>query len=819
MVQGKTVYTIGGTVRPDEGIYLSREADDELLRLCQEGEFAYVLTPRQMGKSSLMVQTARRLEAEGVTSLIIDLTKIGARVTMEQWYLGLLNEMDETLMFETDIFDWWDQHHRLGVAQRLTKFFEEVLLQEVEGRIVVFIDEIDTTLSLSFTDDFFIAIRYFYNARANKSNLKPLSFVLIGVATPTDLIKDPNRTPFNIGHKVELFDFTEAEAQGLTQGLGLPDEEAKRILSWMFKWTSGHPYLTQKLCQSVLEGGRNTWNEQLIDQLVKKQFLDTDGTTDSNLQFVRDMLTERAPNPSAILVLYQDIWRERRKIPDKKQSLIYAHLKLSGIAKDEGGFLLVRNQIYKTVFSSVWIDQSLPINLEKFLDKVQSEPSHISEISSSRPAALPGIYTVGGSVDAGEGIYISRRADSELLKLCFSSQFGYILTPRQVGKTSLMVRTARILAEAGITPVIIDLTKLGTEVTLEQWYLGLLTEMDETLEFETNIFEWWKQHERLGVTQRLVVFLEEVLLREVNGRIVVFVDEIDTTLSLNFTDDFFVAIRYSYVARAQKAEFERLSFVLLGVASPGDLIGDPQRTPFNVGQRVNLTDFTAAEAQPLMAGLAADERQAQEILQWVLAWTGGHPYLTQRLCEAIVAERKERWTADGVRRLVETLFFVGGARNDNNLLFVRDMLTQRTPNGNNSVYEVLMTYREVWRGKQIVMDEEQSLIKSHLKLSGIVRRDYERGSLYVSNAIYQGVFDERWVNEHLPVNWARSLRRVQLTFRVAAATFLIAIVPLLVLLQEIEAQKVELVEKYEADLKEAKTQIKELERQLESAQN
>jgi hypothetical protein len=70
------------------------------------------------------------------------------------------------------------------------------------------------------------------------------------------------------------------------------------------------------------------------------------------------------------------------------------------------------------------------------------------------------------------------------------------------------------------------------------------------------------------------------------------VDEIDTTLSLDFTDDFYAAVRFLYVARSTDAELKRLSFVLIGVATPSDLIRDPKRTPFNIGQRVELTDFT-----------------------------------------------------------------------------------------------------------------------------------------------------------------------------------------------------------------------------------
>src|SRR6185503_4867507 len=114
---------------------------------------------------------------------------------------------------------------------------------------------------------------------------------------------------------------------------------------------------------------------------------------------------------------------------------------------------------------------------------------------------------------------------------------------------------------------------------------------------------WWEQHAHLGVTQRLTMFFEQVLIKEVAHPVVVFVDEIDTTLSLNFTDDFYAAIRYFYNARAHTPEFKRLSFVLIGVATPGDLIRDPQRTPFNIGQRVELTDFTFEGALPLAMGL------------------------------------------------------------------------------------------------------------------------------------------------------------------------------------------------------------------------
>ena len=82
------------------------------------------------------------------------------------------------------------------------------------------------------------------------------------------------------------------------------------------------------------------------------------------------------------------------------------------------------------------------------------------------------------------------------------------------------------------------------------------------------------------------------------------------------------------------------------------------------------------------------------------------------------------------------------------------MLTKRSPD----LSEGLLTYRKVLRGRKPVLDEQQSLVKSHLKLSGLVLR--EEGKLQVRNPIYREVFDEEWVRKHLPINWKKRLQRL-----------------------------------------------------------
>ncbi|HRV93191.1 MAG TPA: hypothetical protein P5526_13600, partial [Anaerolineae bacterium] len=94
-------FVAGGTLSPNVPSYVKRDADDELFNLGLGGQFCYVLTTRQMGKSSLMIRTARRLQTEGIQTAIIDLTEMGTNVA-DTWYLDLLTEIADELDLETD---------------------------------------------------------------------------------------------------------------------------------------------------------------------------------------------------------------------------------------------------------------------------------------------------------------------------------------------------------------------------------------------------------------------------------------------------------------------------------------------------------------------------------------------------------------------------------------------------------------------------------------------------------------------------------------------------------------------------------------------
>ena len=253
--QSGVFFVSGGTLAPDVPSYVVRTADQEFLDRLAAGEFCYVLTSRQMGKSSLMARTAVKLRDAGVLTAIIDLTSIGEgsqeRPFASTWYLGIARAIAGELKLKADLRNWWQERDGLPEQQRFTEFLEDLVLGTTSQRIVIFVDEIDRTLSLPFADDFFAGLRACYNARATKPVFARLTFALLGVASPSKLIKDAGRTPFNIGQRIPLNGFTPDEAARLAAGLPLEGTASRQALERVLGWTGGQPYLTQMLCAEL----------------------------------------------------------------------------------------------------------------------------------------------------------------------------------------------------------------------------------------------------------------------------------------------------------------------------------------------------------------------------------------------------------------------------------------------------------------------------------------------------------------------------------------------------------------------------------------
>ncbi len=239
-------------------------------------------------------------------------------------------------------------------------------------------------------------------------------------------------------------------------------------------------------------------------------------------------------------------------------------------------------------------------------------------------------------------------------------------------------------------------------------------------------------------------FVEEILLKKIKDQIVVFIDEIDSILSLNFgCDDFFAWIRSCYEKRNLNSEFNRITFVLLGVATPSDLIADRVRTPFNIGRAIQLYGFQIHEISPLAAGLKEIENP-QVVLQEVLAWTGGQPFLTQKLCDLLIASPTSKSTeVEWVEKIVRQQIVKNWESLDEppHLKTIKDRILMSKHNTG----ALLGLYQKILQLGQIPASDSPEQIE--LRLSGLVVE--QQGYLKVYNRIYATVFDLNWVEKSL----------------------------------------------------------------------
>lgn len=379
------------------------------------------------------------------------------------------------------------------------------------------------------------------------------------------------------------------------------------------------------------------------------------------------------------------------------------------------------------------------------------------------------LYQPGGSLAPDAPTYVVRQADREFYQALMAREYCYVLNARQMGKSSLRLRTMKRLGQQGIACADIELSGIGSQqITAPQWYGGMIQELISGFALTLDRRPWLQQYEDLSPIQRLAQFIETILLEQIPQPIVIFIDEIDSVLGLSFpTDEFFSFIRNCYDKRALKPKFRRLTFALLGVATPSDLIQNKYfSTPFNIGRAITLKGFTLEECAPLIQGLKTSIDHPDLVLAEILNWTGGQPFLTQKLCW-LVAHMVEResglgafdspagMTAREVRKIpvdqiqafvsqivyTQILHDWEGQDDPEHLRTIRDRLLRYAA----VRIDVLITYQEILKQGKLPLFRCSNYLD--LCLTGAV--ELNQSYLQVKNPIYGAIFDLLWVEQHL----------------------------------------------------------------------
>jgi len=357
-------FSVGTPLHAVRAGYVRRAADNVLFETVVAGRYAHIIAPDRSGKSSLVAATSARLENNGFKVAILDLEQIGAHdagVDAGRWYYSVAYRLLRQLRIRIDLQAWWQDKSFLSNRQRLVEFYSEVILQNISERVVVFVDEIQCIAGLQFADQLLASIRAAHNARATDPEFGRLTFVLLGECDPLSLIAEPELSPFNVTQSVALGDFSRADLDLFATELGLSPQDAILALDRVYFWTSGQPYLSQKLARAIAREQTGADIADCVDRLATQQLAGRAALhSEPHMSHIHREVVRDTKRHEALLNLYGRISKGIEVAADLGSPLHRRLIAIGLLAIDEEGKLEIRNRLYAAVFTTRWANENLP---------------------------------------------------------------------------------------------------------------------------------------------------------------------------------------------------------------------------------------------------------------------------------------------------------------------------------------------------------------------------------------------------------------------------------------------------------------------------
>jgi len=277
---------------------------------------------------------------------------------------------------------------------------------------------------------------------------------------------------------------------------------------------------------------------------------------------------------------------------------------------------------------------TLPISGPPRGDEKKPEPPKFTPPRSQAPP----LDMPEGTMELQSQFYVKRNSDD--IAFAAISRQGVTITikaPRQMGKSSLLIRTMAEAQKLGKRVAFIDF-QLFDKATLnnaDQFYRRFCAMLTDKLEMKDRLAEFWKPE--LGNNQSCSRYVSRYLLTELKSPLVLTMDEVESTFDTEFRSDFFGMLRNWHNSRAIDPIWKQLDLALVTSTEPYQLIQNLNQSPFNVGEVIELADFTSEQVANLNQRHGSPLTPGEE--QHLLALIGGHPYLIRRALYLVASQR------------------------------------------------------------------------------------------------------------------------------------------------------------------------------------
>ncbi|MDX2031637.1 MAG: AAA-like domain-containing protein [Blastocatellia bacterium] len=235
----------GGALQLESPFYIERETDAEFSEaLRRRDSIILIKGSRQVGKTSLLARGFQQARTRRARVVLTDFQDLNGEYleSVEKLLLMLAELIAEELELSVAPHQFWNP--RIGPSSNFERYWKRIILQEISSPIIWGLDEVDRLFNYAYASEVFGLFRSWHNKRALDPGGQWSRLTLtMAYATEAHLfITDLNQSPFNVGTRLSLEDFTPAQVAELNHRYESP-LRSPRELSEFFQLVGGHPFL------------------------------------------------------------------------------------------------------------------------------------------------------------------------------------------------------------------------------------------------------------------------------------------------------------------------------------------------------------------------------------------------------------------------------------------------------------------------------------------------------------------------------------------------------------------------------------------------
>jgi len=247
-VTSETFNGAGGAVPLKAKHYVERQTDEEFLSAIQRRDSIVLIKgARQMGKTSLLARGIQQARHTGATVVLTDFQVFNAAQlsSIDTFLQATAQLICDQLGLDVLPEDEW--HPRRGASINFARYMRRHVLTHLKTQLLWAMDEVDRLFTCDFGSEVFGLFRSWHNERALDPS-SPWAMLTLAIVYATEahlFITDPNQSPFNVGTRLELRDFTFEQAAELNRRLGELLQTPEELASF-YRLVGGHPYLLHR---------------------------------------------------------------------------------------------------------------------------------------------------------------------------------------------------------------------------------------------------------------------------------------------------------------------------------------------------------------------------------------------------------------------------------------------------------------------------------------------------------------------------------------------------------------------------------------------